>query len=569
MIDINIFYNNGILNKNKIKRNWIKNNLESLYLNILEFENNLNIETIRYSQIIWHYINNKNEYPICKYCVKYNMRFDGITNGYKDGCSRSCAIQISRPMSNQTRKKNTMNRHGVEHTTQLESTKNRMKETNMIRYGFVHAVQNESIKSKIKSTNIKKYGVELPLQNLDIMNKMKENNIIKYGFDNPSKSESIKEKKIISSINKWGVEHHITNKEIKSKIKESNDNKFLNKIKVLYDDESIKYINGILTMYCKKCLNLFSINPNLLHQRYFKNKIEVCTNCKPIDTKISNGHNELIEFISRIGVNFKINDRKEIYPQELDIYLPEYKIGIEYNGLYWHSDLQKDKNYHLKKRKNCLEKGIELITIWEDDWLYKKNIIMSIILNRIGDSNISIGARRCEIKEVDSEKSKEFLNENHIQGWAVSKYRFGLFFEDELVSLITLSKGRISLGSNGDVYEIVRYCNKLNYNVIGGLSKLFKYFIKIKNPNTVISYCDLDMFKGSSYLKIGMLYSGESISYKWCDNNIRWNRWKFRKDKLIKEGFDKNMSEYQIMLSRGWYRCWSSGNSKYIYKKVD
>ena len=197
---------------------------------------------------------------------------------------------------------------------------------------------------------------------------------------------------------------------------------------------------------------------------------------------------------------------------------------------------------------------------------YKTDIIKSIITNRLKKSRNNIGARKCIIKEVCGKDAKAFLNENHIQGWSVSKWRFGLFYDNELVSLITFSKGRKNMNSNSSEYELVRFCNKLNFNVIGGLSKLYKHFIKFENPNKIISYCDQDLFNGDSYLKLGMALDGHSMNYYWCDGKIRWNRWGFRKDILVADGFDKNMSEYEIMTSRGWYRCWGSGNNKYSIK---
>lgn len=570
MLDIvKLFYDNGRLNKNKLKRKWIEKNYNDLHIELIKFENSLNIEIEKFTQLIWHYNTNTIDYPICEYCKSYNKRFYGLETGYKLGCNKHCAIQLTRKSSNKTRLINTLEKYGVKHTTQLKSTQDKMKQTNLERYGFEHPSKNEDIKDKIKQTNLKKWGVELPLQNIEIKDKMKINFIEKWGVDNPSKCESVSNKKKKTNLENWGVEWSISHPDIKNKIKTTTDINFFEKIKKTYINSNkvtlLSYSDGIIKFNCIKCNNDFEIKTNLLHQRYFKNEIDICLHCNPIDNKISNGHNEVISFLNDIGiVNIEVNTRSIINPYELDIYLPDYKLGIEFNGVFWHSELNKNKNYHNFKRLECKNKNIELLQIWEDDWKYKNDIIKSILINRLGKSINNIGARKCEIKEVSSILSKKFLNENHIQGWSVSKYRFGLFYKDELVSLITFSKGRVNLNSNKDEYELVRYCNKLNFNVVGGLSKLYKHFIKIENPKVLISYCDQDLFKGDSYIKLGMKLDSHSINYYWCDGRIRWNRWNFRKDKLVKDGFDQNMSEYEIMMSRGWYRCWGSGNNKYI-----
>lgn len=565
---IKLIYDNGKVNTNKLKKEWIKKNIPEYFNKLSIFENSLLFTIDKYSQLIYHYENKLNKYPKCNYCSNDNKRFIGYESGYKLGCSGHCAILLTRTKANETRLKNTIQKYGVEHTSQLKSTKDKMKETNFFKFGGIAPACNIEIVNKMRKTNIDRYGYDLPLKNPDIKNKMIKTFVDKWGVDNPSKCESVSNKRKQTNLEKWGVEWSISHPDVKNKIQNTNDINFFERIKKTYINSNkatlLSYNDGFIKFNCHKCSNDFEIKTNLLHQRYFKNEIDICLYCNPIDNKISNGHNEVIDFLTEIGIkNIEVNTRSIITPYEIDIYLPDYELGIEFNGIFWHSELNKDKNYHSIKRLKCNNKNIELLQIWEDDWKYKNDIIKSILLNRLGKS-ISIGARKCEIKEVSSKLSKEFLNDNHIQGWCVSKYRFGLFYKDELVNLITFSKGRTNLNSNKDEYELVRYCNKLNTNIVGGLSKLYKHFLKIENPRVLISYCDQDLFKGHSYIKLGMQLDSYSINYQWCDGKIRWNRWNFRKDKLVKEGFNKNMSEYKIMMSRGWYRCWGSGNNKYI-----
>lgn len=566
---IKLLFDNTKINKNKIKKEWIEKNIPEYYKLLSNFNEKNNIKIDKYSQLVYHYENNMLDYPKCDNCGYENKRFVGFESGYKFGCSRHCAILLTRPMSNETRKINTIKKFGVEHTTQLKSVQEKMKNTNFERYGVDHASQNEEIKIKIKKTNNIKYGCDLPLQNKEIKEKMINNFIEKWGCENPIQSDIVKDKIKENNLKKYGVEWHISSDDVRNKIKKSQRNFNFKNITDNYGNikglKIISYENNTIEIHCDGCGNKFHISSSLLYQRFFKHNIEICLNCNPLNNNITSGHNEIIDFLKELKIeNITINDRSIITPYEIDIYLPDYNIGIEFNGLYWHSELQKpDKKYHYNKLEMCSKIGIDLIQIWEDDWNYKKDIIKSIIKNKLKSNNISIGARKCKIKIVSDKDSKLFLNENHIQGWCISKLRYGLYYSEELVSLITISEGRKNLNTQNEIFEIVRFCNKIDLNVVGSLSRLWQFFLKEKSPNKVISYCDNDFFNGESYLKIGMTYDGTSLNYWWSDGDKKYNRWNFRKDKLIREGFDKNKTEAQIMLERGWFRCYGSGNKKF------
>lgn len=566
---INLLFDNSKINKNKLKKEWIEKNIPEYFLLLSNFEKTLNFKISKYSQLLFHYENNMIDYPICKNCNSFNMRFIGFESGYKSGCSKHCAILISRPIGIEVRRKNTLEKYGVKHTTQLKDVQNKMKNSNLSKFGTEYASQNTEIKNKIKITNRIKYGCDLPLQNEDIKNKMISNFTNKWGVNNPTKSIDIRKKIKENNLNKYGTEWQISSVETKLKIRESQYNFIFDKIINKYGKNLniISYEDNLIKIKCDKCNSNFLISSNLLYQRYLKHEIEICLNCNPLNNHISSGHLEIKDFLQSLDIKIDVNCRNIINPYELDIYLPDYKLAIEFNGVYWHSELQKDKSYHITKYKMCLDKGIHLIQVWEDDWKIKKDIIKSIIKSKIGKIQ-SIGARMCEIKEVSNKESKEFLYKNHIQGWCISKYRYGLYYQNELVSLMTFSKSRKNLNGDGNSFEITRFCNKLDLQIIGSMSRLYKRFLNDINPNIIISYSDNDLFNGNSYKNIGMEFAGISQNYWWCNGYKRYNRWNFRKDKLIKQGFDKNQSELKIMLSRGWFRCYGSGNKKFIMYRI-
>jgi GR25 family glycosyltransferase involved in LPS biosynthesis len=244
--------------------------------------------------------------------------------------------------------------------------------------------------------------------------------------------------------------------------------------------------------------------------------------------------------------NFKIENH------ELDIYIPEMNLAIEFNGLYWHSELFKDKNYHYNKWKLCQDNTIRLVTICEDDWNLKQDIVKSIIKNKLGVNQNKIYARKCQIKEIKS--TKEFLDNNHLQGWCQSSVNLGLFYNNELVSLMTFGKKRMIMKgkSQENEYELLRFCNKLDTSVVGGASKLFKYFIDNYKPEQVISYANLDISNGNLYDKLGFkLEKYTGINYWWAKDGVKYHRSNFMKHKNVDP--DKE----------GYYKIYGTGNLKY------
>ena len=280
----------------------------------------------------------------------------------------------------------------------------------------------------------------------------------------------------------------------------------------------------------------------------------------------SKGEKEILEFISSI-IPAEANNRNILLNKELDIYIPTKKIAVEFNGLYWHSDQYKSFDYHLNKTEECEKLGVHLIHIYEDDWLYKQNIVKSRLKSILGLSEQKLFARKCVIKELTNVEASMFLEENHLHGGGPnSKYRYGLFFENELVAVMTFGASRFEKNK----IELHRFANKLGSNVTGGASRLFKHFLNIVKPTEVISYADRSwtMNNGKSvYEQLG--FKNISIirpNYYYIKNGIRENRFKFRKSELVKEGFDPKQTESEIMIIKGYDKIYDSGNLKFIYK---
>ena len=348
--------------------------------------------------------------------------------------------------------------------------------------------------------------------------------------------------------------------------------------------------------YNKSNIDKFINNANNRHNYkydynesiYINNKQNIKINCKehgyfeqtpsnhlqgagcPKCNRFNQKEESLYDFIkSNYNGNIQKSNRSILNGKELDIYLPELKMAFEFNGLYWHSELYKDKNYHINKTKKCLEKNIQLIHIWEDDWDNKRDIVESIILNKIGKSE-KIWARKCEIREVDNKSFRDFLIKNHIQGFVGSKVKLGLFYNKELVSLMTFGSLRRSLGqkSKDSNWELLRFSNKIGYTIIGGASKIFKYFLNNFEIDSIISYSDNSRGIGNLYKLLNFKFVNDTTpNYYYIVDSLRSHRFNWRKDILVSDGFDPTKTEVQIMNERGYYRIWDCGNKKWIYKK--
>lgn len=295
--------------------------------------------------------------------------------------------------------------------------------------------------------------------------------------------------------------------------------------------------------------------------------------CQKCAMLFSNYEIELGDYIASIigEKNIVRNDRTILNGIELDIYIPSKKIAFEFDGLYWHSEIKKpNKKYHLNKTIECEKQGIQLIHIFEDEWVYKKDICKSRIKNILGFSQ-KIYARKCEIIELSNKEANIFFTQNHIQGNVTAKIIYGLKCNDEIVSVMSFGYLRKNLGqkSKNGSYELLRFSNKQNVTVIGGASKLFKHFIKLNNPNEVISYADRRWSIGNLYEQLNFKFSHESEpNYFYIIGNERKNRFGFRKDLLIsKYGCDPSDTEHNFCFNKGWYRIYDCGTKVYKWKK--
>jgi hypothetical protein len=293
--------------------------------------------------------------------------------------------------------------------------------------------------------------------------------------------------------------------------------------------------------------------------------------CPKCPSEVSKGHQEIIDFLSSIDVeDIQVNDRKAISPYELDICIPKFNLAIEFNGVYWHSSKSPrplNKNYHQEKTKACNEKGIRLIHIFEDQWLFKKDIVKSILRYAVGKPLHKVYGRKCFVEEISSKEANAFLKENHIYERANGSIKLGLRTKDtkELVSVMTFGKDRY--GKKFD-WELIRFANKKHTSVIGGAQKLWKNFLK-NHEGSVICYADASLFTGALYEKLGFKNEGLTPPNHWyLDGNKRLHRSGFTKPKLLKKGFkfDETKTVFDNCLDLGYGIIYDCGSYRLTHK---
>ena len=340
-----------------------------------------------------------------------------------------------------------------------------------------------------------------------------------------------------------------------------------------YDYSQVNYINN-KEKVCIICNN--KNKKDIKHGEFWQEPSSHlqgvgCPKCSVI---VSDNEKEIVEYCKILTNTVIENERTILNGKELDIYMKENHIAIEYNGLKWHSEqFGKDKNYHLDKTEKCQEKGIRLIHIFEDEWLEHKEIVKSKIKHILKKDNDlpKVYARKCIVKEIDKDTSREFFGKNHIQGFAPSTVYLGCFFNNELIGVMTFKKER----KEENNWELNRFATDITKQCVGIGGKLFQFFVKNYNPEYIKSFADrrwtLDK-DNNLYTKLG--FELEKIlkpDYHYVYGNKRIHKFNFRKKNIIKLFKDKkftlDMTEKEMMSYLNIFRIWDCGLFKYLWKK--
>lgn len=450
------------------------------------------------------------------------------------------AVKINKDEVVKKRKATNLKKYGVEFYTQTSQYRDKIKQTNLERYGVESSNQADEVKEKMRQTKLKRYG------DATFNNRTKSRETFYKNFD----IESTRSKREKYNLKKYGVivrewtryenYHNLTPEYIKKTFIDNNGRFKFNEF-VLYF--KIPYLK---TAYDIKERLGFK---DVLNNHHFNTKSHV--------------EKELFEWFP---VQDKIsNNRSVLDGLEIDIFSPSYNIGIEYDGIFWHSTANiSDSYYHVKKLEKAESKGIILFNIFEkiDDL----EIWKSMILNKLGQSR-RIYARKCEVRRVDYNDIREFLAENHLQGAVTSSINYALYYGDELVEVMTFKRPRFTKDYD---FELLRLCTKKETTIVGGASKIFKAFRRDYPTASVISYANRRWSRGDVYRRLGFeLLKVSAPNYWYVRGDEVLSRYQAQKHKLpqlLGESFDPELSESENMLQAGFERIYDCGNLVFGFK---
>lgn len=600
-----------------------------------EFISNTVTEDLRKSStlMVYCFMNDISTYPKCKKCGE-NVKFNDARKEFAKYCSNECRI-LDIDSSVKLRKQTNLKKYGKTNYMATEEGKKRMRKTLAEKFGVENYSNTKEYKEKIKDgkkftteevvsifKNI--HGEKYDYSKFEYRGSDKKSIILcdKHGAFAMSKNHHCNGCGCpdCAGVPRGGHKAKTTKlflSELSENYQKFNDYDFSkfeyvnNRIKgivtcpihgeFLISPKKLLNQNGCSSCSGKKRLTIDEIREKILdihgdqyilpEQDYINNKTKLKVICKdhgewetPVGGIINLQHRcptcagsvskieeELRDFVRLFDEDSKFSDRVLIKPLEIDVVSDKNKIGFEMNGLYHHSEHAsgKDKRYHINKTLKCNQVGHELIHIFEDEWRNKKDIWKSIIQYKLKGCPNTVYARKCVVKNVDNKTCREFLNSNHLQGHSSCSVRLGLYNDDKLLSVITFVKSRFDKSFE---WEISRFANILNVNVVGGFQKLISKFINDYDPSSIVTYADKRYSNGNLYKKFNMIeLPNNSINYYYFDKHecIRHTRQKFQKHKLSKllENFDSSLSEWENMKNNGYDKIWDCGNYKFAWYK--
>jgi len=458
-------------------------------------------------------------------------------------------------------------KYGVENISQLPEVINKKKETNFKKYGVTHPNKTKEIKDKISKSH-----KEILKNDRDkIVEKAKKTRIEKYGVDNVNQLQSTKDKIRKTTLERHGKEYYIhvkenqdrmrakraetwknNKKEIKEKLKQTSLKKYNTEHPMQNEEVKKKVLAGLIRcgyaksydgIMAKELAENLDISPSYMRFLLRKYGSEII---KSYSKKYSTIEIEISFILEELGVKF--TRQSTLCGRKTDLVIDESNLVIEADGLFWHSDARiKDNKYHLTKKNDYKACGYESLFFRQDEIYFKREIVKSIISNKLKLNKVKYFARKTYIEEV---KDQRIINtwflENHLMGGGQGKV-FGLFSKDtkELLSAIQIkNKGK-------EIYEISRFCNKLNISVVGGFSKLLSFVEKTINPKEIITFIDERYGKGEYLNFFGFSFVSKHLSFQWTEGSTTCHRMRFPNN----SGYENKM-----------FKIWDCGQAKYTKK---
>lgn len=321
---------------------------------------------------------------------------------------------------------------------------------------------------------------------------------------------------------------------------------------VKIDDEIVDRVNNrtcLLDITCKRCgrkdvKSIYGIIRGMLK----------CASCDHVSSSM--GERDIATFIRSFGLD--VQHRVNVNGVEIDVYVPTCHFGIEFNGLYWHSNaVCNDHLLHEKKTDACQTVDVRLMHVFEDDWRDRNDIVKSMIAAKLGVFEHVVDARKCTVVQLDLQTRREFFEANHVDGDVSACEAYGLVYDGHLVSCISLR--RPNSGRRNCQFEIARFASYLRTNVRGGFGKLITHVRRLHPDASFVTYVDR-RFGGSGihYKHAGFELSGKTTQrFWWTDTINRYGRLTVRADG------DAGLSEDDVSVLKRKLKIWGTSNLRF------
>lgn len=519
--------------------------------NAIQQCNDIGLHEISFSEKLRAYCKDKVYLPLCKTCGNEYIRWSNKHQAWSKFCCQKCVQN-----SPEVKEKMLDGQKNIDWASTIKKRENTLLEA----IGVPYYSQTEEAKKKF-TERTKEFWSDDSRKETAISRRI-ETNRERYGVDHGSQSAEIR-KKMDVSLKKY-------HESISEEEKQKNIQKYRESRLSPISFNALISIEQMTDLYINKRMSVLSISKLLecsegsvvfaiksLGIEYDSNRTSITS-----DKEI-----ELFEFVKSIDSR-TISTYKD--GKHIDVYIPELKIGFEFNGVYWHSEAKKDKQYHATKVDYFYSRGIRYVQIWEDDWDHKRDVVERFIKNLLG-FNPRIGARKTTIKELTQKEFDTFMEANHMQGTTSCGIRIGLMHDGKIVSAIgfrEIAKNTKSI-SDGNGIDLVRFAN---LNVTGAFTKILCYFKSKFNYDYIISFGDLEIINRYSnvYTKNGFVEVERiDTDYKYYNYRTgkREHKFGYRKSNFLKLGMQiDGKTERELALEYRLLRCYDSGKIKYLLK---
>jgi hypothetical protein len=426
--------------------------------------------------------------------------------------------------------------------------------TNLLRYGVKNAMLDPVIARKAADTRKAAHGGMEPIQTKEGYEKWAAPQRAKNNGLLASQTDAHRKQLIESNIN--------MSDERRKRASTSHRNRWSEKNQLpeeyMMAHENEQFVEQIYNEFgANRAADMCGVDVSSFYEILKQHNIELVHNIGGP----SQPEKEIRSIIENFGLTVEPSNRTILDGYEIDIYIPEKNIGIEYHGLYWHSSkFVHDYTYHKRKQDIAESKGIRLIQIFEDEWLSRREVVSDRIKYMIGETDRQrVFARKCSLSKVSHEDVQCLYESNHIQGSVGATVHYGLMYENKLIAAMSL------LDKGDGLWDLVRFCT--SHDVVGGFSKLLKKFIRENKPTSIISFADRRWSSGGVYVANGfteVMRTKPNYSYIKGKQRVRKEHYRHARMAVMDNfDYDPSLSETQNTEANNIYRIYDAGKLKY------